>query len=158
MPAWDPSFSRKVTSNSITSLQKSKSETECRLPDGHFHYCLLRPRGQYIYVTSSRVYINTSKHPINHFFLASTSLREVYAPHLSHCIFLSFSHYLFCVSSWPSCPSEMPQAARNFSLKVPKATGASDQKYSGFFPTLIHLSTPHLSIHSLIHSFKHSGR
>lgn len=68
-------------------------------------------------------------------YMKRLSFRKTLKPHLSHCIFLSFSHYLFCVSSWPSCPSEMPQAARNFSLKVPKATGASDQKYIGFFPT-----------------------
>lgn len=62
--------------------EKSKSETECPLPGGHFYYCLLRPQAQYIYVPSSRVYINTSEHPINHFFLASTFLGEVYAPDL----------------------------------------------------------------------------
>lgn len=65
-----------------STLQKSKFETECRLPDSHFHYCLLRPQIQYIYVTSSRVYINTSQHTINHFFPASTFVREVYAPDL----------------------------------------------------------------------------
>lgn len=76
-------FCGKVTSPCITiPPKKSKFETECSLPDGHFYYCLLRPPAQYIYITSSRVYINTSKHPINHFFLASTFLREVYAPDL----------------------------------------------------------------------------
>lgn len=72
----------KSHSPSITIPPKSKFDTECSLPDGHFYYCLFRPQAQCIYVSSSHVYINTSKHPINHFFLASTFLREVYAPDL----------------------------------------------------------------------------
>lgn len=84
------SLSRKVTSAFIIIPPRRANLRQSADFQTGFHYCLLRPQVQYIYVTSSRVYINTSQHPINHFFLASTFLIELCAPDLVETTWNSF--------------------------------------------------------------------